>query len=256
MTGGAQTSLALERLDLPRDGTVMVHGAFRAFARAGFAAEATLDALCARFEPGTLVLPTMSWRHVKPEAPFFDVLATPSNTGVLTELFRHRPGATRSLHPTHSCAAIGRGAEALTDGHHIGDTPCSADSPFGRLVAADGWVLLFGSAVDCCTVIHHVEEMVAPDIYLRPKDRVESYVCRAADGRERTVRLRRHLLLPRDYYQFQDMLAARGKLRLSRLASETLVAFRARDMDAVCREALRLQPDAVLARPGQRYRMM
>lgn len=256
MTGALDTSRALARLDIPNDAIAMVHGAFRAFARAGVAPDSVLDALCVYFAPGTLVLPTMSWRCVKPDKPFFDARETPSNTGILTELFRHRPGVVRSLHPTHSCAAFGRDAAALTDGHHIGDTPCSADSPFGRLVARDGWVVLLGIGVDCCTVIHHVEEMVAPDVYLRPKDATESYVCRAVDGAERTVRLRRHLLLPRDYYQFQDALAAQGKIRLARLASEVLVAFRARDMDTVCRAALTERPDAILARPGQRYRMM
>ena len=41
----------------------------------------------------------------------YDPAETPSRVGSVTNLFRRRPGAVRSLQPTHSVAAIGNRAE-------------------------------------------------------------------------------------------------------------------------------------------------
>ncbi|MBY0431393.1 MAG: AAC(3) family N-acetyltransferase, partial [Rhodospirillales bacterium] len=237
-------------------GVLMVHSAFKGLAREGWHAEATLAALMAHMAPGTLSLPTMSWRFVKPAQPVFDAGATPSNTGFLTELFRREHASHRSSHPTHSAAAVGSLAAWLTDGHHLDDTPCSGRSPFGRLAEADGWVLLLGISMDCCTLIHHAEEVVAPGLYLRPPDQAESYTCRAMDGAEYRVRLRRHLFLRRDYWQFQDGLAAAGALRVGLLDGIPWRLFRARALTELALAALRRQPDVILARPAGRYRLM
>ena len=247
---------ALERLGIPRDGILMVHSAFKTMALEGHEAGVVLATLADYMAPGTLLLPTMSWRYVKPEKPLFDELSTPSNVGVLTELFRTRYASQRSLHPTHSVAGRGNLAAALLGFHHLDETPCSSRSPFGRLATRDGWVVMLGITMDCCTLIHHVEEMVAPDLYLKPAAQREMYTCRDRRGHEVTVFLRRHLFLPRDYYQFQDMLAADGRLHITRIDNTICRAFRAADLVHLVTETLRTRPDAIIARPGQRYRLM
>lgn len=246
---------ALARFAIPRDGVLLVHSAFKGFARDGHSLAGVLAALRGHMAPGTLLMPTMSWRFVKPGG-VFDELATPSNTGALTELFRTTAATHRSLHPTHSCAGEGSRAGALLAEHHLGDTPCWARSPFGLLAAADAWVLMLGISMDCCTLVHHVEETVAPDIYCRPAEAADRYALRDRKGVEREFRLRRHRFLPRDYWQFQDALAAEGALRVGAIDSSVVRAFRARDLVRVAEAALRARPDAVLARAGQRYRMM
>ena len=246
----------LTRIGVPRDGVLLVHSAFKPFNRDGYDAPAVLETLMDYMAPGTLLLPTMSWRFVKPDHPFFDEVETPSNTGVLTELFRTNHMQRRSLHPTHSAAGIGNGLEELLGTHHQCITPCGADSPYGKLAGADAFVVLMGITMDCCTLIHHVEEMVAPDIYCRGEDEIETYTCRARDGDEKKVQLRRHKFLPRDYFQFQDALAERDKLRISTCDSVVCRGFRAADMAAILHETLTRRPDALIARPGQRYRMM
>ena len=55
--------------------------------------------------------------------PVFDVRSTPSTMGSITERFRKQPAAARSLHPTHSVAARGPGAEELVRGHADAATP-------------------------------------------------------------------------------------------------------------------------------------
>jgi aminoglycoside 3-N-acetyltransferase len=246
----------MERIGIPRDGVLMVHSSFKTLGREGHEPAAVLQAFVDYMAPGTLLLPTMSWRYVKPESPMFDELETPSNTGILTELFRTQYATARSLHPTHSVAGRGKLAEDLLSGHHLDETPCSARSPFGLLARYDAWVLMLGISMDCCTLIHHVEEMVAPDLYLKPQAERETYTCRDRKGREVTVHLRRHLLLPRDYWQFQDVLATRGELRTARIDNSVCRAFRVADMVRAVTDVMTRRPDAVIARPGQRYRMM
>lgn len=258
MSGLADPAVAkmLVFLGIPRDGVLLVHSSFKGLARDGHDAAAVLKALVDYMEPGTLLLPTMSWRFVKPDKPLFDELQTPSNTGILTELFRTQYATARSLHPTHSIAGRGKLAEELLGSHQLSETPCSEVSPVGLLAKYDGWVLMLGISMDCCTLIHHVEEMIAPDVYVRPLSERETYRCLDRQGREVQVPLRRHLFLPRDYWQFQDLLAAEGLLRVAQLDSSICRAFRAIDMVRVVTEALVRRPDAALARPGQRYRMM
>ncbi|UTW51650.1 AAC(3) family N-acetyltransferase [bacterium SCSIO 12827] len=247
---------AFSRFGVPRDSTLFVHSSFKACGREGGDPVNVLEAMLEYMAPGTLMLPTMSWRFVKPSDPFFDELKTPSNVGILTEIFRTRYADGRSIHPTHSVAAKGKDAAALLDGHHLDDTPCSANSPFGRLCQADGWVVMFGISMDCCTLIHHVEEIIAPDLYLQPVERTEHYNCRRRNGEEISVALRRHLFLPRDYWQFQDIIAADGKLSVFAIGNTVIRAFRARDLVSATTRVLEHKPDAVIARPGQRYRMM
>lgn len=247
---------ALERLGVPRDGVAMVHSAFRRFAGDGYGLDETLGALIDYMAPGTLVVPTMSWRFVKTPETVFDELKTPCNTGVLAETFRTRHATHRSLHPTHSAAALGKAAADMTGSHHLDETPCSDRSPFGKLAQHDGWVVMLGITMDCCTLVHHVEEKVAPDLYLRPAEQAETYVCAGRGGERVEVRLRRHLFLPRDYYQFQDLLALEGKFATAMLDNSVVRAFRARDLVAKGVELLKRRPDAIIARPGQRFRRM
>ena len=246
----------MEALGVSRDSLVMMHSSFSGFSRAGYDAEKILKALVEYMVPGTLLFPTMSWRYVKPENPVFGELATPSNVGILTEIFRKKFATRRSLHPTHSVAGKGALTDILLEGHHLDDTPCSKRSPFGMLADHQGHVVMLGIGMDCCTLVHHVEETVAPDVYLRPAVERETYTCRDRHDSEVTVYLRRHLFLPRDYWQFQDMLAADGKLRVYSAEGITCRGFRAADMVACIEKTLLLRPDAIIAQPGQRYRMM
>jgi aminoglycoside 3-N-acetyltransferase len=248
--------LALERLGVPRDGVLLLHSAFKTMGQEGHDARIVLQTLVDYMAAGTLMLPAMSWRYVKPSSPVFDEMRTPSNVGILTELFRTEQATARSLHPTHSVCARGELSGDLLGSHHLDETPCSARSPFGLLAEYDAWVVMMGITMDCCTLIHHVEELIAPDLYLRPPAQRETYTCIDRHGRETRVSLRRHVFLPRDYFQVQDALAAAGQLRLARIDNTVCRGFRARDLVRYVGGLLKERPDAIIARPGQRYRMM
>jgi len=239
---------------IPRDGVLFVHSSFRGLARKGIQPEALLEGMLGYLDRGTLLLPAMSWRSVNPDQPVFDEVETPSITGVLSEIFRSRYAVQRSLHPTHSVAGRGPAADYVLGEHHLDETPCGDRSPVGRLAASGGHVLLLGVEMDSCTLVHHAEEKVAPELYLRLE--VELYRCRRRDGSEVQVRTRRHRRLARNFWQFEDMLAERGLVHQSRLEETLCRSFPAREMDQLIKEVLRRTPDGTIARPGQRFKMM
>jgi len=202
----------LERFGVPRDGILVVHSAIAALSRQEFRAEAIVETLLEHVAQGNLFMPTMTWRTVTPEHPVWDEMATPSHTGVLTEVFRTRYAIARSIHPTHSVAGWGPAARALLARHHIGDTPVSGNSPYGLMRDYDAYVLMVGVGLECCTAIHLPEETIAPDIYLRPPQSAEAYACHDRHGTVHTVRTRRHWRLNRDFPQFAAPLSAKGLL--------------------------------------------
>lgn len=158
-------SLALDLRDwgVPADATIMIHSSYKAIGHldAGEAlsgADAVLDVLADYFAPGLLVLPTHTWDRVSPEQPLFDVDETPSNVGVLGEVFRKRPGVLRSWHPTHSLAVAGADAAAFIKDEHLSNTPTTRTGTHGKLYDRDAYIALLGAPLTKNTIIHGAEE--------------------------------------------------------------------------------------------------
>lgn len=240
----------LRAFHVPRDGVLFVHCAFRSLGIQGWRVEPLIEALLDYMRDGTLVMPSMSWRTVTPASPVFDELATPSHVGVVAETFRTRYASHRSLHPTHSVATRGRLADALTSRHHLDDTPCSENSPYGLATREETHLLLVGIGLERCTAIHHAEEMIAPDVYLRPPAEAEVYECRSREGISHQVRLRRHIKLNRDFPQFGRPLAEKGQLACDELGGTPVMALAQRDLLSEVSAALRRDPRAIIAPPG------
>jgi len=240
----------LDRAQVPGDGVLFIHSAFRRLGARGFRAEAFIEGLLDYIRAGTLVMPTMTWRVVTPASPWFDELETPSHVGILAERFRLDYATHRSLHPTHSVAAFGPLAQQLTSTHHCEDTPCGLASPYSKARQAEAHIVLLGIGLERCTAIHHAEEMMAPDVYLSPPELAETYRCRSRDGAVHQVRLRRHLRLNRDFPQFETPLAERGQLRRGELARTPWIAVSQRDLLATVFTALERNPRAIIAPPG------
>ena len=251
-----QVTRVLKTLGVPRDGVLLIHSSFKELSRARHGAESVLDGLVEYMAPETLLMPTMSWRAVTPDSPVFDELATPSITGLLTEMFRTQYAIRRSLHPTHSVAGRGRLTDDMLAFHHLDEMPCSGRSPWGLLDDYDAHVLLIGVEMDTCTLVHHVEQSVAPELYLRPPETRERYICRDRHGHEIAMHTRRTLRLPRNFWQFEDMLAAQGRVHRQLLAGTLCRSFAAKDIVRVVSDTLRRCPEAIIAKAGQRYRMM
>ena len=124
---------------------VVVHSSLRAI---GLRAEEVIDELLAAVGPrGLVVMPAFTYDN-----EVFDP-DTPSRTGALAEVFRRRPDAVRSSHPTYSLAAIGDGAAELLEGHAAAGAT-DVGSPLDRLAASGGHVLLLGVGQTSNTTVH------------------------------------------------------------------------------------------------------
>jgi aminoglycoside N3'-acetyltransferase len=120
--------------------------------------------------------------------PLFDLRRTPSTMGALTERFRSSPGVARSLHPTHSVAARGPGAEELLAGHDEAATPFGEGTPFARMIDRGMVQVWFGVGLRIFT-LYHAFECLRPGgfpIEVFEERRVEARVIDAG-GRARTV---------------------------------------------------------------------
>jgi aminoglycoside 3-N-acetyltransferase len=218
----------LKQFGVPQDATLIVHSAIGGLSRQGLRAEAICEALLGHVSGGNLFMPTMTWRTVTPDHPHWDEITTPSHTGVLTEIFRTRYAVARSIHPTHSVAGWGPAAPLLLSRHHVDATPVSTNSPYGLMRDYDAYVFMIGVGLECCTAIHHPEEIINVDLYVRPPDQTELYRCRDRNGVVHPVGLRRHPRLDRDFPQFSRPLAQQGLLQTGDILGcpYTIVALR------------------------------
>lgn len=153
----AQLVADLEQLGLAPGMDCVVHSSLSAIGPVAGGAEAVIDALLAVLGPtGTLLMP--SFNHAAAEV--FNPLATRTTNGAIPDAFWRRPGVLRSDHPTHALAATGpRATDYLAD--HARNGCWTADSPLGRLVAAEGWILSLGVGHQSSTV-YHVGEVAVP----------------------------------------------------------------------------------------------
>lgn len=162
----------LKDLGLRPGSKVLVHSSLSSLGYVEGGADTVIDALLETVGArGTVLVPTLTGSEaLSPEnPPTFDPMHTPCWTGRIPETLRKRPNALRSLHPTHSVAALGANAAILTRDHINSVTPCDSLSPYGKLAALDdGYILLIGVTHQSNTTFHHVEEIAGVDYHMQP----------------------------------------------------------------------------------------
>ena len=114
---------------------------------------------------GTMVMPAFpakgfNYDYLKSK-PVFDLLNTPSNSGIITETFRKMKGVKRSLHPTDSVCAIGKKSELITGSHFNQITPYNKMSPFYKLIELHAKIILLGVDLTVLTNLHTLEDAIA-----------------------------------------------------------------------------------------------
>ncbi len=136
-----------------RRGSILcLHASLSAFGYVRGGADALIDAVLDVLGPsGTLCMPTHSLSVLGQEP--YEPARSPSQVGAVSECFRKRTGVLRSLHPTHSVAAFGPAAETLTRLSRPDLAPMAREGFWGRLVEAEGDVLLM-CPVESATIFH------------------------------------------------------------------------------------------------------
>lgn len=211
--------------DLMGEGTdiLFVHSSL---SRLGHFTGGPADILAALQEfSACLGLPTHTYTY--PEvlgeaAPVFDPASTPSQNGLVTELFRRQPGVVRSIQSTHSLALIGPRAREITSGHYLLDTPCGAGTPYHRMIERKASALMWGVSFHSYTFYHTAEDAAvsayAYEEHTRDRLRVvdENGHVRECLSRRQTRNLRR-------FAECGDLMERVGLVRRAQLGGGFLV---------------------------------
>jgi aminoglycoside 3-N-acetyltransferase len=234
----------LRELGVRPGAVVLVHSSL---SRLGFVeggAEAAIAALIDAVTPGgTVLFPTLtgSERDGPAYPPYMDVRGTPCWTGRIPEVARFRSDAIRSLHPTHSVAAIGGDAARYTSGHERTMTPCDQHSPYYRLVDEAGLILLLGADQTSNTTLHCLEELAAVPYHLQP-DFTDGVVVDETSTRI-VVRNRLHLWRwERDFAKIDAPLLQAGAMVIGRVGQAEARLIRADQLAAILLPILRADP--------------
>ena len=191
---------------------------------------------------GTLVMPTHS-NSVLGAAPY-NPQTSRSNVGAITEYFRKLPGVLRSGHPTHSVAALGPAAEALTQSRRLHPAPLDRNGFWGRLYDRDGDVLLL-CPIRSATIFHVGETWIG-----LPQGSFQAHV-ETANGRRRTLTIPN---APWHVDHFEATMAAplltSGAMRQVQLGDAPIYFASARTMADISVEVNRRDPLCSLGKDG------
>ena len=153
----------LSLMGAPRDSVVLVHSSLRAVGETEGRGEGLLEALIEYFtaDGGLLCIPTHTWANVgKTDVPTLDMTSSKTCIGTLPDIAAAHPMAKRSLHPTHSMAVFGLGAEEFIADEVKAQTPAPPFGCYGKICSRGGKILLVGVGHNRNTYLHSVEEML------------------------------------------------------------------------------------------------
>ncbi|MFO1432214.1 MAG: AAC(3) family N-acetyltransferase [Candidatus Competibacteraceae bacterium] len=116
---------------------------------------------------GLVVMPSLTYQNESSKeflarGVTVDIRRSPSQMGLLTEVFRRGKAVRRSLNPTHPLLAWGAQAEWFLAGHELALEPFGCSSPFARLLELNGKILAIDAPFSSITFTHFLEDRIAP----------------------------------------------------------------------------------------------
>lgn len=230
---------ALQEMGIRPGDSVMVHSSFEPHHGFRGTAGDAIDAFLAALGPeGHLLMVSMPFRGTASEylstLKCFDVRKVPSAMGMVSEVFRRRPGVLRSIHPSHPVLAFGPRAEWFVEGHERCSFPCGPGTPFEKLFQTGGKVAFFNVDFSVFTFVHYLEHLVSRKVGIRlytgePFDvpvigrNGESITVRTYAFASEAIRRRRYPVLDRH-------LRSKGLIRSRRLGASRLLLVDLREI--------------------------
>lgn len=149
--------------------TVLIHTSMRAIGEVENGADGVIDAFREVLTDGLFLVPTHTWANVGRKQPVYDVKTTVPCIGALPRVAAFRADGVRSLHPTHSIWAAGKGAAEFVANEENAPTPGTPGFAWDRLAEVNAKILLLGVGLDKNTFIHAVEEVADVPDRLNPE---------------------------------------------------------------------------------------
>ncbi len=234
----------LRELGLNKGDGVLVHSSLSSFGYVVGGANTVIDALLEVVgEEGTILVPTLTGteHHGPTNPPVFDVKRTPCWTGRIPTAFMERPEARRSLHPTHSVAGLGPEIESLLEGHADSLAPCGPATPYYKLAAAGGHILLIGVGQGSNTTLHTAEELAEVSYHMQ-KEPTDCIII-DYDGTRHTKQMFLHQWgTPRQFERIDKELLDRGIMEMGQAGNSVLRLIRSMEMLEWVVDILRKEP--------------
>jgi aminoglycoside 3-N-acetyltransferase len=235
----------LRRLGVRSGDALLVHSSLDQFiAFAGTPTDITATLIEAVGDTGHILMPTLPFRGTALDYALsgrvFNVDRTPSQTGLLTELFRRSPGVVRSVHPTHSVAVRGPRAAYFAAEHNLATTPCGRSTPYSRLLDEKGKILFMGTDIGVMTFFHFIEEEIESQLPFSPFTQ-GVYTLRSLDSTGTEVMTHTRLFDPtysrkRNLDKLASHLKKRAVWHECRIGNVALILLAAEDVLSICRE--------------------
>ena len=228
---------AIRALGVQRGDSVFLHSGFRLTSGFSGTPAQVIDTLLNVVGPdGHLLMMSIPYRgssqRYAESGPLFDVARTPSAVGLISEVFRRRPGVLRSLSPLHPVLAYGPLAAWLTADHDKCVHSCGKGSPFERFLTIDGKFLFFDAPYSSLTFMHYVEDAFRQQLPVELYDANAAMVrVKDASGRELHVRqffFSEAARARRNFSVVQASLAGERALRSARVGNTQLLMVGAR----------------------------
>lgn len=137
---------------------------------------------------GHVLMPSSPVVSLQAEHPttLFDVGATPSKMGAITEVFRSTVAQARSAHPLEPVAVYGPQAQEYVQGHATDGTAYGPSSPWYKHMERGGWILYLGTTLsNSGTSLHAIEDHIGWANFSFPVylNQSKTYPVRLVDGR-------------------------------------------------------------------------
>ena len=158
----------LEENGIRHDDKVVIHASLRSIGPIENGADGLIDAMCEYLSEGLLIIPAHTWDEVGRDNPNYDVKTSVPCIGKLSEVAVMRKDGIRSLHPTHSVVAFGKGAAEFVKGEEKCGSPAPVNSCLSRLYEENGKILLIGVGHERNTYLHSVDERLGIPDRLNP----------------------------------------------------------------------------------------
>jgi len=205
-------------------------------------------------EQGLLMVPTFTlyYLHREEVVPFHPD-KTRSKVGMLTELFWQRSDAVRSLHPTHSVAAIGGRAKELIEGHEE-KSGLGVDTPFHRLAKWGGWICYLGTNSKTLSLLHVAEVLAQVPYYATAC--YEFYgsqlpmLLEREDGTIEEISLKEAPGCSNNFGKFDEIMARAGITRTGQIYKSKVTLFKAQDALELAIEKLKEDPFGLICPKG------
>jgi aminoglycoside 3-N-acetyltransferase len=241
------------RLGLRPGMTVMAHSSLSAFGYVEGGAEAVIRALLVVLgEEGTLCLPTLCQRDRERRQETWDIANSPSDVGLITEVFRHWPGAVRSDQFTHSVTAQGPLAEEITSGHaHAGPRPgvwgsraFGHGSPWDKFYELNVCYCFLGVDFRVNTMRHYTQSRLLEDALQQAPERLRAELTvQVADWNKPGV-------FPGWAGELEEqLLSGLGLIHYEQIGAATCRSIHARSIVDEVLKAVRAEPERWLVGP-------